>query len=217
VTVFVICSSLIPQYRYTKSFSASGIQLLSSVLLQHCCIRLLFTSLTQQALHINFTLRSSISAIRKPPRTLWTPPKIFPGEGDVLQHRQKARVPNFALMANPLYEYVDCHFTFLSRDRMNNHPLFRSLSPANISPAQLAAHLGKKRKGSSNSRPSPTRHAKCELMTASTASTTALTTMRTNSCSSYTSNRSKYSIKSLAFFPLYRHRPQQLRCSWNPS
>lgn len=76
VTVFVICSSLIPQYRYTKSFSASGIQLLSSVFLQHCCIRLLFTSLTQQALHINFTLRSSTSATRKPPRTLWTPPKI---------------------------------------------------------------------------------------------------------------------------------------------
>ncbi|OAG23617.1 hypothetical protein CC77DRAFT_1084010 [Alternaria alternata] len=143
--------------------------------------------------------------------------KIFPGEGDVLQHRQKAHVPNFALMADPLYEYVDCHFTFLSRDRMNNHLLFRSLSPASISPAQLAVHLGKKRKRSSNPRPSPTRHAKCQLMTASTALTTALTTMRTNGCSSYTSNRSKYSIKSLAFFPLYRHRPQQLRCSWNPS
>ncbi|CAN9116831.1 unnamed protein product [Alternaria alternata] len=76
--------------------------------------------------------------------------KIFPGEGDVLQHRQKAHVPNFALMADPLYEYVDCHFTFLSRDRMNNHLLFRSLSPASISPAQLAVHLGKKRKRSVN-------------------------------------------------------------------
>jgi hypothetical protein len=139
--------------------------------------------------------------------------RIFPGEGDVLQHCQKAHVPNFALMADPLYECVDCHITFLSKDRMDDHLLFRCLSPVNILPAQLAVHLGKKRKRSSNPRPSPTRHAKCELMTVTTASTTALTMMRTNSCSPYTSNRSKYSIKSLAFCPLYRHRPQQLRCS----